>query len=55
MAGTGSEMDMGGVITVGAVHKKYAIIHPLLNPKFSILDPEYRLFGNILEKYDKEI
>ena len=41
MAGTGSEMDMGGVITVGAVHKKYAILHPLLNPKFSILDPEY--------------
>lgn len=41
MAGTGSEMDMGGVITVGAVHKKYAILHPFLNPKFSILDPEY--------------
>ena len=34
-------MDMGGVITVGKEHKKYAIIHPLLNPKFSILDPEY--------------
>ncbi len=41
MAGTGSEMDMGGVITVGEDHKKYAILHPLLNPKFSILDPEY--------------
>ncbi|MDD2830391.1 MAG: iron-containing alcohol dehydrogenase [Sulfuricurvum sp.] len=41
MAGTGSEMDMGGVITVGEEHKKYAILHPLLNPKFSILDPEY--------------
>ena len=41
MAGTGSEMDMGGVITVGKEHKKYAILHPLLNPKFSILDPEY--------------
>ena len=41
MAGTGSELDMGGVITVGDDHKKYAILHPLLNPKFSILDPEY--------------
>ena len=41
MAGTGSEMDMGGVITVGEEHKKYAILHPLLNPKFSILDPEF--------------
>lgn len=41
MAGTGSELDMGGVITVGEHHKKYAILHPLLNPKFSILDPEY--------------
>jgi len=41
MAGTGSEMDMGGVITVGEDHKKKVIMHPLLNPKFSILDPEY--------------
>jgi butanol dehydrogenase len=41
MAGTGSEMDMGGVITVGKDHKKKVIMHPLLNPKFSILDPEY--------------
>jgi hypothetical protein len=41
MAGTGSEMDMGGVITVGMDHKKKVILHPLLNPKFSILDPEY--------------
>lgn len=46
MAGTGSEMDMGGVITVGVVHKKYAILHPLLNPKFSILDPEYTFTVN---------
>jgi alcohol dehydrogenase YqhD (iron-dependent ADH family) len=46
MAGTGSEMDMGGVISVGAVHKKYAILHPLLNPKFSILDPEYTFTVN---------
>lgn len=41
MAGTGSELDMGGVITVGKDHKKKVIMHPLLNPKFSILDPEY--------------
>lgn len=41
MAGTGSEMDAGGVITAGDDHKKHVIIHPLLNPKFSILDPEY--------------
>ena len=41
MAGNGSEMDMGGVITVGEDHKKIVVLHPLLNPKFSILDPEY--------------
>jgi alcohol dehydrogenase YqhD (iron-dependent ADH family) len=41
MAGTGSEMDMGAVITVGDDHKKEVIMHPLVNPKFSILDPEY--------------
>ena len=41
MAGTGSEMDMGAVITVGEDHKKEVLMHPLVNPKFSILDPEY--------------
>lgn len=41
MAGTGSEMDMGGVITVGEEHKKKVVMHPLLYPRFSILDPEY--------------
>ncbi len=41
MAGTGSEMDMGSVITVGDDHKKEVLMHPLVNPKFSILDPEY--------------
>lgn len=41
MAGTGSELDMGAVITVGSDHKKEVLLHPLLNPKFSILDPEY--------------
>lgn len=41
MAGTGSELDMGAVITVGEAHKKEVLLHPLVNPKFSILDPEY--------------
>lgn len=41
MAGTGSEMDMGAVITVGEDHKKMVLMHPHVNPKFSILDPEY--------------
>jgi alcohol dehydrogenase YqhD (iron-dependent ADH family) len=41
MAGTGSEMDMGAVIAVGEDHKKEVLLHPLVNPKFSILDPEY--------------
>ncbi len=41
MAGTGSEMDMGAVITVGKDHKKEVLMHPLVNPRFSILDPEY--------------
>lgn len=41
MAGTGSELDMGAVITVGETHKKEVLMHPLVNPKFSILDPEY--------------
>jgi alcohol dehydrogenase class IV len=37
MAGTGSELDMGGVITGEVNHKKHTIMHPLLYPKFSIL------------------
>lgn len=41
MAGTGSELDMGGVITAGENHKKHTIMHPFLYPKFSILDPTY--------------
>jgi len=41
MAGTGSELDMGAVITVGEDHKKKVLLHPLVNPRFSILDPEY--------------
>ncbi len=41
MAGTGSEMNMGAVITVGGDHKKKVLLHPLVSPRFSILDPEY--------------
>jgi len=41
MAGTGSELDPASVITVGDDHKKYLLVHPLLNPKFSIIDPEF--------------
>jgi len=41
MAGTGSELDMGGVITGEKNHKKHTIMHPFLYPKFSILDPTY--------------
>lgn len=41
MAGTGSELDGGGVITAGEDHKKLVLMHPELYPKFSILDPVY--------------
>ncbi|WP_027723222.1 iron-containing alcohol dehydrogenase [Maridesulfovibrio zosterae] len=41
MAGTGSEMDQAAVISVGKQHKKKALIHEKLFPRFSILDPEY--------------
>lgn len=41
MAGTGSELDMGGVITGEKNYKKHTIMHPFLYPKFSILDPAY--------------
>jgi hypothetical protein len=37
---TGSEMNGGTVITHDATREKRAVIHPLLNPKVSILDPE---------------
>lgn len=40
---TGSEMNGGTVITDDATRQKRAVIHPLLNPKVSILDPETTL------------
>lgn len=40
-AGTGSEMDCGGVISAGEANKKHILVHESLYPAFSILDPEY--------------
>lgn len=39
-AGTGSEVDCGGVITNPDTHEKEGIVHPLLYPVLSIVDPE---------------
>ena len=39
-AGTGSEVDCGGVITNSETHEKCAVIHPALFPVLSIVDPE---------------
>lgn len=39
-AGTGSEVDCGGVITNTETHEKAAIVHPSLFPVLSIVDPE---------------
>jgi NADP-dependent alcohol dehydrogenase len=36
---TGSEMNAGSVITRRATHDKLAFIHPLVFPRFSVLDP----------------
>lgn len=40
LAATGSEMDCGGVISNMQTHEKLAIVHPLLQPKASFLNPE---------------
>ena len=39
IAATGSEMDCGGVISNIDTNEKLAIVHPLLFPKVSFLDP----------------
>lgn len=39
-AGTGSEVDCGGVITNTETHEKTAIGHPALFPVLSVVDPE---------------
>ncbi|MDX9867321.1 MAG: iron-containing alcohol dehydrogenase [Kiritimatiellia bacterium] len=40
---TGSEMNGGTVITHDGTREKRAVIHPLLHPKVSLLDPETTL------------
>jgi alcohol dehydrogenase YqhD (iron-dependent ADH family) len=39
LAATGSEMDAGGVISNVDTHEKYGLMHPILLPKASFLDP----------------
>ena len=39
IAATGSEMDCGGVITNMDTNEKLGLVHPLLQPKVSFLDP----------------
>lgn len=39
LAATGSEMDSGGVISNMDTNEKYGLLHPLLQPKVSFLDP----------------
>lgn len=39
IAATGSEMDCGGVISNIETNEKLALVHPLLQPKVSFLDP----------------
>lgn len=39
IAATGSEMDCGGVISNVETNEKYGLVHPLLQPKVSFLDP----------------
>lgn len=43
LAGTGSEMNGGSVISNPDVNLKEAYVSPLLFPKFSILDPTYTM------------
>jgi len=39
ISATGSEMDSGGVISNTETNEKYGLLHPLLQPKVSFLDP----------------
>lgn len=39
LSATGSEMDCGGVISNMDTHEKLGLVHPLLQPKVSFLDP----------------
>lgn len=42
-AGTGSEVDCGGVITNPQTSEKIGLVHPSLFPVFSVVDPELML------------
>ncbi|MFV0519852.1 MAG: iron-containing alcohol dehydrogenase [Lachnospirales bacterium] len=39
LSATGSEMDSGGVISNLETNEKYGLLHPLMQPKVSFLDP----------------
>lgn len=39
LAATGSEMDTGGVISNIETNQKFGLLHPLMRPKVSFLDP----------------
>ncbi len=39
LSATGSEMDAGGVISNIETNEKYGLMHPLMQPKVSFLDP----------------
>ena len=39
LSATGSEMDSGGVISNMDTREKYGLLHPMLQPKVSFLDP----------------
>lgn len=39
LSATGSEMDSGGVISNMDTNEKYGLLHPLMQPKVSFLDP----------------
>jgi len=41
LAATGSEMNMNAVISNLDTIQKFVVFHPLIKPKFSILDPTY--------------
>ncbi len=43
LAATGSEMNMGGVVTNEATKEKFAIQSPLLYPKVSIINPKLQM------------
>lgn len=43
LAATGSEANAGGVFTNWKTHEKAGLFHPLIYPRFSIIDPELTL------------